>query len=90
MVADCVRFCGDVVGNSSDDGNGDMAGKLALTRRPGESVVITDQATGQRIRVGLVMIERGKVKLTFEADRGYRILRSEIQEQVDGEVKRED
>lgn len=49
---------------------------LALSRRTGESVVIAH--AGQFMRVEIVKVDRGKVRLAFHADADFKIDREEV------------
>ena len=52
-------------------------GWLALSRRPGESVLLTLE-DGRTIRVRIVNIDRNKVRIAFECDRSIAIMREEL------------
>lgn len=49
---------------------------LTLDRRPGQSIVIIDQETGEMIEVQL----RPNNKVTIEASHRFKILRGELME----------
>lgn len=51
-------------------------GKLALTRRPSETIQI--KAGEQTIDIELVRVVGNQVKITFDADRAVKILRGEL------------
>lgn len=50
---------------------------LVLSRRPGESIILT-LPSGETIRVTVVKIDRGKMKLSFTAPENVRIMREEL------------
>lgn len=52
---------------------------LALSRHVGESVIVAH--AGQVMRVEVVNVDRGKVRLAFHADRSFQIDREEIAKQ---------
>ena len=51
---------------------------LALSRKKGESVIITDSKTGDVIKVQVVHWNNGSVRLGFEAPENMIIKREEI------------
>lgn len=51
---------------------------LVLTRRPGESIIIT--AGGEQIRITVTRIDGHQVRIGIEAPRNVQILRSELKE----------
>lgn len=52
-------------------------GRLALTRRPGETIQI--KAGEQVIDIELVRVAGNQVKLAFNADREVKIVRGELE-----------
>lgn len=50
---------------------------LVLSRRPGESIVIT-LPSGEVIRVTVVQIDRDKMRLSIDAPVDVRIMREEL------------
>jgi carbon storage regulator len=52
---------------------------LVLSRKLGESVLL-----GNDIRVTVISIDRGKIRLGFEAPRDVEIYRQEIYDQING------
>ncbi|MDO7253632.1 carbon storage regulator [Helicobacter cappadocius] len=56
---------------------------LILSRKPDESIVI-----GDNIAIKIISIDRGSVKLGFEAPPNTLILRSELKEAVASENKK--
>ena len=51
---------------------------LALSRKKGESVIITDSKTGDVIKVQVVHWNKGSVRLGFETPENMIIKREEI------------
>lgn len=56
---------------------------LILSRRPNESIVI-----GENITIKVISIDRGSVKLGFEAPPSTLILRAELKEAIASENKK--
>lgn len=56
---------------------------LILSRRPDESIVI-----GENITIKVISIDRGSVKLGFEAPPSTLILRAELKEAIASENKK--
>ena len=52
--------------------------RLVLTRRPGESVVITTQTPGERVEVTVVSGQCGRLKLAIQAPESTHIARREL------------
>ena len=53
---------------------------LAITRRPGESIVI-ELPTGERVSVAVVRIRGNQVRLSVEAPRDVPVVREELLEE---------
>lgn len=58
---------------------------LVLARKAGETIIIEDQETKERIEVKVVRIGPNSVRLGTEASSRYRIWRDEVQAKVDAE-----
>lgn len=52
--------------------------RLVLTRKPGESVVITTQTPGERVEVTVVSGQRGRLKLAIQAPESTHVVRREL------------
>lgn len=55
---------------------------LILTRNINQGIVIKDK---NEIRVMVLGLERGRVKLGIEAPKGVLVLRDELEEKIDGQ-----
>lgn len=53
-------------------------GMLTLTRRPGESIIVEDLASGEVLRLVVLERDHGHTKLGIEATRRYDIWREEV------------
>lgn len=56
---------------------------LVLSRKPGESIVL-----GNNVRVVVVEVSAGVVRIGIEAPREISIVRAELHEEVEGENRR--
>ena len=61
---------------------------LVLTRKLGEEIIVTDDR-GRRLKLAVLEMRSGQVKLGLTASREFTIHRSEIQERVDAGLDRE-
>ena len=59
-------------------------GALTLTRRLGESIVLTDPSNNRVITIKVMRLERGEVRLAFFADKEVEIYRSELMNEKTG------
>jgi carbon storage regulator len=55
---------------------------LAITRRPGESIVI-ELPTGERVSVAVVRVRGNHVRLSVEAPRDVIVVREELVEEAE-------
>lgn len=53
-------------------------GNLVLTRKPGESIQIKDNNTGEEITLTVVRVEKGHARLSLNAPNSYNIVRTEL------------
>lgn len=53
-------------------------GNLILSRRIGETVIITDPNSGTSINVMLIDIKGNQAKISFKAPREVKVFRSEL------------
>ena len=58
---------------------------MILTRRSREKIIITLE-DGRFIEVGVEQVRRGKVRLSFTADKSIAIYRKELQDEIDANV----
>lgn len=62
---------------------------LVLTRHKEEKVVITT-AAGERITVMVMGLDRGRVRLGFDASKDVTVHRKEVQDAIDRKAAAED
>lgn len=58
---------------------------LTLSRLAGEVVILTDGNV--RIAIEVLDVDRGKVRLKFDAPRNFSINREEVQDRIDEEER---
>lgn len=58
----------------------DPRGKLVLTRRSGEQILLSHPAMKDPIRLTLLGINRNQVRLGFQSETGVKIYRAELLE----------
>jgi len=63
---------------------------LILTRRPGESIIVTDTRTGDRITFTVIQAKGNNIRVGTRAPEYYTIHREEVQSLIDQEMTHED